>query len=57
MKWKAEVCFLELDVDKAREVDGNIRISVRCNEAAGESVKRRAVELVKDDPYAERHVI
>ena len=57
MKWQAEVCFLQLDVDKAREVDGNIPISVRCNEAACECFERRAVELIKEDPYAERYVI
>ena len=57
MKWKAKVCFLELDVDKAREVNSTIQICVRCNEAAGECFERRAVKLVKEDPYAERHVI
>ena len=53
MKWKAKVCFLELDVTKATEVNSAIRISIRCNTAAGERFERRAVKLVKQNqtPY------
>ena len=53
LTWKAKVCFLELDVNKATEVNSTIRISIRCNTTAGEHIERRAVKHVKQNqtPY------
>ena len=57
MNFKGEVCFLESDVNKAREVDGLIGIWIWSDTSTGEGLEGRAVEFVEEDPYAEWHVL